>query len=318
MQIHDHAVLQGPEMGLNEATSSVGRNLNSCFGSFPHQKGGLGSALHKSAPMWKHWVARACTPYEPFLDFEVSRRSWNLLKKQFPEMIAAVLMPNHLHFIVPEGEICHLVGFLGAVSKWLRVRRLWQPIPQPAEIPDRHHLRRQVRYIALNPCRKKLCQDPLEWYWSTYRESMGAALEGRPILNNLTTALGESSHKFAVRFHSYVSSDPSVCVEGTPLPTPAIPRIWARQSISEILAAASAALRIPPDEVKNKGELRPLFIHLAYRHGWRQVSLLANICGIEPRSVRRILSHSPPAGMDIGDLCLGDPRLRKFSDPEWD
>lgn len=233
-------------------------------------------------------------------------------------MLAAVLMPNHLHLILPKNEdndtdFRKLTGLLGAISRRSKVRKLWQSIPLPADIPDKFHLRRQVRYVALNPCRKGLCKDPLEWYWSTYREVMGATVERRESAGRMACALGESSKRFEVRFHSYVSADPSVQVSGTPPPTPAVSKIWAEESIGEILAASAGALRMSPSEVQKQGVLRSLFIHLACRHGWRQPSLLSRICGITPRAVHLILNRPVPRGIEAAELCLGDCRLRRES-----
>ena len=51
--------------------------------------------------MWQHWVMRASSPYEPFAEFHVAQKMWDSLGRQFPQMLAAVLMPNHLHLILP-------------------------------------------------------------------------------------------------------------------------------------------------------------------------------------------------------------------------
>ena len=265
--------------------------------------------------MWNHWVARASTPYEPFRDFKSARWAWTGLTALFPEMIATVLMPNHLHLILPSDVPTPRVhrklgGFLGAVSVQQQQEKLWQQIPSPSAIPDRAHLRRQIRYLALNPCRKGLCADPLEWYWSTYRDVMGATADGEHRTGVLTELLRMPLRDFRVRFHSYVSGDPSVKVEGTAPPKAAIPKIWAEESIGEILAAAAGALRTTPVDVQKQGPLRPLFIHLAYRHGWRQPTLLAEICGVSPRAIQFLLSQPPPSGIHAADLCLGDRRLR--------
>ncbi|MEO5968875.1 MAG: hypothetical protein ABIQ95_03025 [Bdellovibrionia bacterium] len=268
--------------------------------------------------MWKHWVVRSCTPQEPFLEFGCARWTWTRLGKVFPEMVAAVLMPNHLHLILPKKEeddtdFRKLSGLLGGISKRSKLRKLWQSIPAPADVPDKFHLRRQVRYVALNPCRKGLCADPLEWYWSTYREVIGASVERCESAVKLACVLGEPSKKFEVRFHGYVSADPSVRVAGTEFPTPAVSKIWSEESIGEILAASAGALRVPPADVKKQGSLRTLFIHLACRHGWRQPILLSRICGITPRAVHYVLNQPVPKGIEAAELCLGDRRLRR----EW-
>ncbi len=262
--------------------------------------------------MWKHWVARALFPHEPFGEFESACWFWKKLGEIFPEMISAVLMPNHLHLILPhEVAACKsMAGLLGAMSVRCGLKSLWQPLPNPTEIPNSLHLRRQIRYLALNPCRKNLCRDPLEWYWSTYREVMGAAVNSIQSEEKLAGVLNDCHKNFGVRFHGYVSGDPSVSVTGTPFPKPALPKNFPEKSIGEILAAAAGALRVKPSQVRERGQLRNLFVHLAYRHGWRRPIFLAHICGITPGAVHQILYKISPTGMKAADLCLGDLRLR--------
>src|SRR4051812_44770692 len=97
-------------------------------------------------PMWTHWVARSCTPHEPFRDFESARWFWGKLSELFPEVISAVLMPNHFHLILPAANAVKtgkiLRGLLGAMSVKTSHKRLWQPMSDPFEIPDLSHLRR--------------------------------------------------------------------------------------------------------------------------------------------------------------------------------
>lgn len=272
--------------------------------------------LHECAYMWNHWVVRANTPFQPFSDFETARKIWASLMKSFPQMVAAVLMPNHGHFILPklkeEGRVRYkLGGVIGQVNKSKKIRDYWQVIPPPALIPDQHHLRRQVRYVALNPCRKGLRKDPLEWYWSTYRELFGAAVDCSGRSEALAELLREARRDFLVRFHSYVSGDPSVSIQGTPFPKLLSPQAYSYKSLDEIWGASAAALRVSPLSVKKKGDLRILFIHLAFSHGWRRrTALLAEICGISTRAVRHILRGPVPEGMEAAHLCLSDLRLR--------
>ncbi|OFZ81846.1 MAG: hypothetical protein A2583_10580 [Bdellovibrionales bacterium RIFOXYD1_FULL_53_11] len=232
----------------------------------------------------------------------------------FPEHVAAVVMPNHFHILLPEEakseNIPQKMGaFIATISKQKRLEKLWQKIPAPALIPDHYHLRRQVRYLALNPCRKGLCADPLEWLWSSYREAMGAAVVSKDFGGRLAQSLRLSHAGFRVRFHSYVSGDPSVKVAGTPPPIPASPHVWAEHSITEVLRASAAALRLHPSEVRHRGPLRILFVHMAKRHGWGRIKLLAEFCKITSCAVIKILHYSSPEGIDAADLCLGDVRL---------
>jgi hypothetical protein len=270
--------------------------------------------------MWKHWVIRANTPFQPFSDFETARKTWASLNKIFPQITAAVLMPNHGHFILPtknkktekEEEIFYkFCGILSRISREKKTRNYWQPIPPPALIPDKHHLKRQVRYVALNPCRKKLCRDPLEWYWSSYRELFGASASRLVTQSKLANTFEETRVNFLDRFHAYVSGDPSVAIEGTPPPILENPQIYACKSIDEILAASAAALRVHPSTVRKKGPLRALFIHLAHQHGWGlQTTLLVEICEISPRAIQLTLKQPIPTGINAAHLCLSDSRLR--------
>jgi hypothetical protein len=140
--------------------------------------------------------------------------------------------------------------------------------------------------------------------------SDGATLEWKKVSSRLALALGESEKNFQVRFHAYVSGDPSVRIQGTPPPRCAIPQALANEPFTFILAAAASALRVRSTDVQKRGPLRGLFVHLAYRHGWRHPRLLAEICRLKIRAVHHIMELPPPPEMRAADLCLGDVRLR--------
>lgn len=238
------------------------------------------------------------------------------MEELFPEMVSAVLMPNHLHIILPKtSEGRKKLGILlASISRRKKRSFLWQPVPQPHEIPDLHHLRRQVRYVALNPCRKKLCHDPLEWCWSTYRDVMGASVEKLDRAERMARTLKETNSEFRVRFHAYVSSDPSVSVTGTTAPLHYELSAIVEKSVGEILRASAASLRVLPSDVERRGSAcRTLFIKMAYRHGWGKPQLLATLCKIEKSAVHRCLNRSITLkNLEAADLCLVDARLRKF------
>lgn len=256
------------------------------------------------------------------MDFETSRQAWILLSRHFPDALAATLMPNHLHLIIPhqspEGTLCKLAGLMGVISKKQRIPRLWQPIAEPVAIHDRLNLKRQIRYVALNPCRAQLCSDPLMWIWSTYRDVMGAAAVPWGNAKRLAIATGESEIGFRIRFHAYVSGDPSVAVAGTPFPKSAPARTLAQEGIREILEAAAAALRAPVSDVQKTSELRKLFVTFSHRQAWRQTHVLAQICKANPRTIQYIVQNSRIAldskniqqALSAAALCLGDGRLR--------
>lgn len=264
--------------------------------------------------MWNHWAVRASSPIEPFRKYLLASWTWDLMRRYFPESLGVVLMPNHMHLILPQysskRDFYKLNGILGAISNKSGIPNLWQKLSDPVFIPDRHHLRRQLRYVALNPCRSGLCGDPLEWCWSSYRDTMGAAAISWVSAARVSRALGESESGFKIRFHAYVSGDPSVAIQGSALPQSVAPKKLAEEALGEILAASAAALRLPVAEIRRKGSLRKLFIHLAHRQGWRQTCVLSDLCDITPRAVQLTLKQKSPLGMDAAALCLGDRRLR--------
>jgi hypothetical protein len=244
---------------------------------------------------------------------------WKSLRFRFPDASAAILMPNHLHLILPvrqggpveSAKVARsLRGVLGVFSRRFQQRDLWGPIPPPQAIPDRHHLRRQVRYVALNPCRAGLSSDPLEWTWSTYRDLVAASAIPWVDLARLRRDIGEREAGLAVRFHAYVSGDPSVRVVGTAFPSAARAADWPQESLAEIAAASASALQCDRDERLYVGLMRNLFVHLAWKRGWRQSALLGAACGISQRAVQLILKRKiPPAVMSAALFCLGDERL---------
>jgi hypothetical protein len=266
-----------------------------------------------------HVTARALGRLTPFLAFEAATFAWARLRAAFPEALAAILLPNHLHMILEFIRACALQRRLGAVlsgltrSGLLGAHRLvWQPVPEPKAIEDLQKLRRQVRYVALNPCRAHLCGDPLEWIWSTHRDVLGAVADPWVTTDRLARGLHFSARDFAARHHVYVSGDPDVRVEGTPAPVPALARESAQVPLETIAVAAAAALRVPVAEVATRHEARLLFVQLARNQGWRDARLLARRCGLQPWQVFN-LRRRPSPGLDAARLCLGDDRLtRRF------
>jgi hypothetical protein len=227
-------------------------------------------------------------------------------------------MPNHFHLLLPfesttseARDRAIITGLIGSLSKKIKTPGLWQPQVEPNLISDRFHLRRHIRYVALNPCRKSLCADPLEWPWSTYRDLFGSTVNPWMSSNQLSKILGEKEVGFETRFHQYVSSDPSVSVVGTPAPKTSTPKLFAEEGIMEILNAASSALRRPVSDIRRQGPLRDLFVHLACQRGWRKPTVLSEICGITPRAIQKIISTKSPDGVNAALLCLGDKRLRE-------
>ena len=167
-----------------------------------------------------HIVARSFYPHEPFKNRTQCIWMWQILQKVYPNTVAAILMPNHLHLLTvteqPKEECRRLSRVIGHFTRiFCPNNNIWQPVGAPELIPDRLYLQRTIRYIHLNPCRKKIIDDPLKWEFSTHRDWLGLSYP---------SWISDAKQKSIFRpfspesFHSYVSSDPSCSVKGTPLP----------------------------------------------------------------------------------------------------
>ncbi|MBI4705347.1 MAG: hypothetical protein HY744_29935 [Deltaproteobacteria bacterium] len=193
----------------------------------------------------------------------------------------------------------------------------WEPLGPAEVVPDLKHLRRLVRYLALNPCRAGLADDPLRWPWSTHRDVAGAIVDPWIDADRLAAALGLPARGFAEAHHRYVSASGSVSTASTRFPCRAEPVDVAVQPLAALAAAAAAATRTTPADIRREGPTRALFLQLAGRHGWRRTGQLAAMCGIHPASVRWNLRQQPdPAALAAGELCLGDARLLTWQAPQ--
>jgi REP element-mobilizing transposase RayT len=115
-------------------------------------------------------------------DHELASWLWQRLRTMFPDVLAAVLMPDHLHLLLRDlAEVAQ--QRLRDLVRALRRRNhaaadiRWLPVEMPTSVPNAKHAARQVRYLHLNPCRDGLAYDPLAWPWSTHRDAVGAVAE---------------------------------------------------------------------------------------------------------------------------------------------
>jgi hypothetical protein len=234
----------------------------------------------------------------------------------FPEALAAVLMATHLHLITAwsssRAAQRRLVKVLSGCARRrsaVEGRIAWEQVPLPDEIPNAHHLARQVRYVVLNPSRARLVDDPLRWLWSTHRDVMGAVAQPWVTADRLAAAMKRSADGYSADLHRYVSSDPSVNVAGTPPPVAAERRTSPVESLERIAEATAATLRVEPNAVKVRGEARLLLVQLAHARGWRDTRALADACDTSVRTVQRLIVSPPGPSLAAGLLCLGDDRL---------
>ena len=272
--------------------------------------------------MMVHLVARARPGRFPLSDPDRADWLWKALRRAFPEALGVTLMPNHVHVVLdpddPDTAALRLARVLSAFSKVFKLGELWSSVPAPQPIADVDKLRRQLRYLALNPCRPwgrgedPLVTDPLQWPWSTHRDVMGAIAPPWVSAERLAAALGNRRQVeyFRNEHHRYVSGDPSVSVRGTEPPRPAPPRRTALVPLAEVASAALAATRAPESALRNRGRTRDLFLCMARHQAWTDIEQLASACGCSRWTVYRAWDREDPPLLAAGLLCLGDPRLR--------
>lgn len=259
--------------------------------------------------MFMHLTARALPGYKPMLD---PITAWWLmwrLRLAFPTVLAACVMPDHLHLIAAlayaSDARARLARVLSRMAVRAGLRHLFERVPEPQVVPNGAHLERQLRYVHLNPCRAKLVSDPLAWPWSTHRGLVGAEANPWVSAESLAQALGRKADDVATWLHRYVSADPSVSPTGSPCPAPCPPRAVPTVPLDVVRRAALSAT-----PWSSPSERRAAIVTLASEQGWRDQVAVARAAGLTPRSVRRLMSAPGDAvSARPSQICLADRRL---------
>ena len=244
-----------------------------------------------------HVTARTIAEY-PLSHPENARRMWRALRRTFPEALACCLMGNHLHLMVeadPARAVRALRRLIASQPGW------WMP-PTPPKVlaGKREKVRRELRYILLNPCRARMVADPLEWVWSTHRDLVGASIDPWVPAERLAW-LGSPRE-----LHAYISADPSVAVEGTPFPrVEPGPEFF---GLRDVWQATRRATRATDDEIRARGVPRRVFLQLARAQGFDRPAALGELVGCHRTTVFRAWQAAPVYQPAL--LCLHDARLR--------
>jgi hypothetical protein len=218
-------------------------------------------------------------------------------------------MLNHLHLVI---EAARLASVRWELATELRAftrchfpgRRIWQEVGATDPLPDLHHLRRNIRYVHLNPCRAGLVADPIEWEWSTHRDYLGAAY---PSWVNPST-LGRLWKGGKEEFHRYVSGDPSTRVQGTPMLVPPAPgAVYSLEAIMRAVTIATHGWDAPSIES------RKWVVQLADELARATRGELAGALGVTTRTIHRIAAGPVGAedrrAMEVVRKVLADQRL---------
>jgi hypothetical protein len=264
---------------------------------------------------WIHLTARMSPAAPDLTRQECGAWLWARLRAAFPEAVAVTLMPDHPHVVLasaePDADRQRLARVLGQLGRRFDVGGQASRVPPAEPIRDGSVLARQIRYVALNPCREGLAKCPLAWRWSTHRDVVGASVDPWVGESRLARVLGRSPRGFAAQHHAYVSGDPHVDIAGTSFPTPAAPTTMPTVGLRTIAEASTAALREHVGAIRTSRDARALFIALAHDHGWGFTARLAEVCGCSARTIQRWARSVDTPALHAARLCLGDARLRR-------
>lgn len=104
------------------------------------------------------------------------------IKKLDFSLISYCLMPNHVHLIVKQNGIIPPSKLISSVhtsyamifnKKYKSVGHLFQDRFKQKIILDDDYMINLIAYILLNPVEGKICTDPKDYLWSSYREYVG-------------------------------------------------------------------------------------------------------------------------------------------------
>ena len=245
-----------------------------------------------------HVVARTADHRLAFTTGPEAARLWSTVVRSAPGAVAICIMPDHVHVLVPGDVRARLGVALGGYARWRNARtggrgRLWQRLPSAVEVRGDKKVRRNLRYIHLNPCRAGLTTDPLAWPLSTHLDLVGLALD--PVRRR---------HDDPAHIHAYISGDPTCSLDGTYLPgLPGGP-----VDAGSVLDAVSMSTRTPRQHLRRSRATRELAIRCL-----RCLTPLSDVHIARRLGVSRTSLPRPRTGLDAGvriiERLAADPRL---------
>ncbi len=227
-----------------------------------------------------HHVGRALPGHLLFTSHVEAALLWQSVLRRVPAPLALCLMPDHVHLLASADLRVIFGEAMRAFAKARNARRgirgpVWRRQDSPEEVRAGLKERRSVRYIHLNPCRAGLVSDPLAWPWSTHRDRCGLVVDG-----------AGGRHRDPVAFHRYVSSDPSVRVDGSFLPLPVDLVEAGVHGLERLREAVSEVSRRPLALFDVRGHHRDLWIRCARLHSSSTSSQIARVAEVTARTVR--------------------------------
>lgn len=251
-----------------------------------------------------HLTALSRRETKLFHDHHEANALWRILLRTVPDPVAVCLMPDHVHLMHALDVSSRLRDVMSAYARWRNHAwgtsgPVWYPLEPAERVKRGKKLQRSVRYVHLNPCRKRrpLVPDPLAWPWSTHGDAVG--LSPAPVVPPARDVRS---------FHRYVSSDPSVHVEGTDLPVTPQPGRHGFE-LGDLAEAYCALFRQPWPVLTRKGAHRARFLALARLACERPQRDLAAFCRVSRTRVSKVEPVHQP-WMSLVLRVTADPRFR--------
>jgi hypothetical protein len=153
--------------------------------------------------------ARARSSHRPLQDFADAASLWARLRAAVAEPLACVVLPAEVLLVAavsdPPALRAQLCRMLSEPARG-PTRARWRDVPAPTPLSDATAIEATIRSIVLRPCKTGLCDDPMDWVWSTHRDVMGAVADPWITAEQLADALGRHRRSFAREHHRFVTS----------------------------------------------------------------------------------------------------------------
>lgn len=253
-----------------------------------------------------HHAAKTLDHRLAFATWEEGCQLWEVVVRASPGLVSLCVMPDHIHVLTPEDVRVSLAAALSGFARWRNHRRgergpMWCPLPEPSPVVGDLKIRRNIRYIHLNPCRAGLVSDPLAWPLSTHADAVGLSL--RPVRRRM---------HHPVRFHAAVSGDPSVRPEGTDLPV----GIIGVPELHSVEAAVSMAARLPATQLRTRcGDGRARVMGAARVLTAASSSAIGAHLGVSKTAAVRA-RRPDRAELTVIERWIDDPRCMLLEDAE--
>jgi putative transposase len=127
-----------------------------------------------------HFITFSCYHRQPFLSSPSSRDCCESAIEQFRlqyrfAVVAYVVMPEHVHFLISEPNNGLLAGAVQAIKQSVSRKLIgnrehfWQERYYDFNVWSSVKRIEKVKYIHRNPVRRGLVERPEEWSWSSFR-----------------------------------------------------------------------------------------------------------------------------------------------------